>query len=204
MKKIKRKKLSDSDSLGRKDLLIEFEDLINKCYRQREIQDRLNIDSRNYNALLDAYYRAAETECRNKSTTRTFAEVAGRKAQLIRDLEEIKATIKSAGARGNHQAAIKAIKAQSDILDSVIKLGQELGLIEKIPDKLVFVGGRDPREMSADEITASCMRELQEITQMVQKSGKGTKGKSGGEKCGNVISFHGIDEQRMAIKEEVE
>lgn len=82
----------------------------------------------------------------------TFAEFRIACESNIADLDKV---IKAALAEDQIQAAVSAIKAKQDIAESLIKRGQELGLIEKAADtKKLIVAGYDLSKMKPTEVKA--------------------------------------------------
>lgn len=166
--------------------------LLNKGQNRDEIMAALGLTLPEFETLFAEYYQDAETDQQNKTPLRVFVELVGRKNQLTRDLERLKGQIEKGGFRAS-QAYVAAVKTQSDILDSLVKVGQDLGLIIKAPDQVLLVNGRDVREMGEDELHTHLQKEIREIMEMAnRRKGVGSSTK----KSADLIAFPGLDAQR--------
>lgn len=140
-----------------------------------EICDILGIDpgSPKFELLQDRFYSVYEDDQKSKSPYRIFSEYIAKKAILIQDLEGMKKSYVSKGPKGykNGQAYVSAVRTQSEILDSIIKTGQELGIIIKTPEKIELVDGRDPRDMNPDELNNKLRDQMEKVSQLSEKVG---------------------------------
>jgi len=145
----KKKKLKKKTVSQQRLQLAQFILLLNKGKTREEIIEAMGLNTNQFESLFNKYYEEAESEQQSKTPLRIFSEVVGRKQQLIRDLEDLKDALKAMKWK-NAQAYVAAVKTQSDMVDSLVKLGQDLGLIIKTPEQLLLVGGKDAREMDSD------------------------------------------------------
>jgi hypothetical protein len=101
----------------------------------------------------------------------TFIDYALRQEACVRELNELipylKASEKSIGA------AVTAIKTKSDILERVLKMGQDLDLITKAPKRheLTKVDGIDVSGLSDPALRQLTMRVLGRFQKLVSKYG---------------------------------
>lgn len=188
--KPKKKKLRKKSISQQRLQLAQFILLLNKGKTREEIIELMGLNTNQFETLFNRYYEEAESDQQNKTPLRIYAEVVGRKQQLIRDLEDLKEALKSVNYK-NAQAYVAAVKTQSDMIDSLVKLGQDLGLIIKTPEQLLLVGGKDAREMDSDELEITIMQEMEQIRGMVAK-----RGTTPNKRSGQVISFPGLSAQR--------
>lgn len=65
------------------------------------------------------------------------------------------------------QAAVMAVKAKSDILDRTIKMGQDLGLIEKRAKELRVSGGLNLAAIPTEELRIVLQKKLNEFEKLV-------------------------------------
>lgn len=170
--------------------LAEFILLLNKGKTKEEIVELMGLNTIQFESLFNKYYEESESEQRNKTPLRIFAELVGRKNYLIRDLEDLKDFLKKNRYK-NAQAYVAAVKQQSDMMSELVKIGQDLGLIVKTPEQVLLVGDRDVREMDADELEGEIVKDISEIQRMLAKRGKNKKKRSA-----EVISFNSLTEQR--------
>ena len=78
----------------------------------------------------------------------------------------------------NPQAYVAAVRTQHEILDMVIKTGQEMNIIEKRPQELLLNDGQDPREMDSEDLEEKAMIEVRAAEKMLEASqGKRKRGK---------------------------
>ncbi len=189
-KKPRKKRLKKKPIAETRLQLAQFIVLLNRGKTREEIIAEMGLNTNQFEALFNRYYEEAEADQQSKTPLRIFAEVVGRKQQLIRDLEDLKDALKAQRYK-NGQAYVAAVKTQSDMIDSLVKLGQDLGLIVRTPEQLLLVGGKDARDMDADELEMTIMREMEQIRGMVAK-----RGTTGNRNAGKVISFPGLAEQR--------
>lgn len=188
----KRKKLKKKSVSQHRLQLAQFILLLNKGKTREEIIELMGLNTNQFETLFNRYYEEAEADQQNKTPLRIFAEVVGRKQQLIRDLEDLKDSCRiKDGVYKNAQAYVAAVKTQSDMIDSLVKLGQDLGLIIKTPEQLLLVGGRDAREMDSDELEMTIMQEMEQIRGMVAR-----RGTTQNKRSGQVISFPSLAAQR--------
>lgn len=152
-----------------------FVKLFSRGLTRIEICDKLAIDpgSPKFEILQDRFYNVYEDEAKSKSPFRIFSEYVAKKSILIQDLEGMKKSYESKGEKGykNGQAYVSAVKTQSDIIDSIIKTGQELGIIIKTPEKIELVDGRDPRDMNNDELKNTLRSQMEKLTALSEKAG---------------------------------
>lgn len=166
----------------RKAVLIHFLDLLARGFTKEEIVQQLGLETNQFEALLARIYADTEDEHSSKTPLRIFAEYVIKKNAIIRDLEALKDELrgknKPADAKKkwyNAQAFVMACRLQSDIINEQIKTGQDLGVIEKRPEGILLIDGRDPREMDEDELEETIARELIEAKGILDSGADGGK-----------------------------
>jgi hypothetical protein len=98
-------------------------------------------------SLVNQVYAEDGRSIIGRSSESIFVDYVIRSRQNLRALQDLRE-----GFVGTNQgaAAVGAIKAQQDILDRMIKVGQELGYVEKKPDRKEFLFGRlDDAQLNA-------------------------------------------------------
>lgn len=180
--------MTESVLLPAKDLIEQereldlFSRLFSRGKTRIEICEYIGIDpgSPRFEILQDRFYERAETQIKSKSPYKLFSEYIEKQSVIIQDLEGMKRSYEVApGAKSEGkgrgysqgQAYVAACKTQSDILDKIIKTGQDLGIIVKTPEKIELVNGRDPRDMSQDELTKELESHMAELSILTQKAG---------------------------------
>ncbi len=189
-KKVKRVKRRVKPAAETRLELARFIKLLNKGQTREEIIETMGLNTNQFEALFGRYYNESEEEQQNKTPLRIFAEMVGRKQQLIRDLEDLKDFLKNKEYK-NAQGFVAAVKTQSDMMNELVKLGQDLGLIIKTPEQLLLIGDRDVREMDHEELEQGIFKEMSDIRGMVAKRGTNMN-----KNAGKVLTFPGLAEQR--------
>lgn len=174
----------------RKAVLITFLDMLARGFTKEEIVQALGLETNQFEALLARIYSETEDEHSSKTPLRIFAEYVIKKNAILRDLEDLKDELRGKNKPAeekkkwyNGQAFVMACRLQSEIIDQQIRTGQDLGVIEKKPEGIVLINGRDPREMDEAELEESIARELAEAGHLL---------KDGGAIGGKVLAFKSI------------
>jgi hypothetical protein len=154
----------------KQDLLVRFTILLGQGYNKEEIEEALGLLPGAYEPLLSRFYEQAEAGFKGKNNLRIFLDYSTRQVQLVRDLERLKQALEERNWK-NGQAYVGAVKAQSEILDKMISTGQDLGLIQKIAEKFIMVGGTDVRDMDMKQL----MGAMEEEINAAQKLKKGRR-----------------------------
>jgi hypothetical protein len=162
----KRKVLKVKSDLNDRNLFAEFILLLNKGRSRDEMIVELDLSEDRFDLLFARYYEEAEQEQQAKTPLKIFVELVGRKRQLVSDLEILKEALVENRLK-SPQAYVAAVKTQSDILDGLVKIGQNLGLIVKTPDQVLLVGGRDARDLDSEDLERSIENEMNDIRRII-------------------------------------
>jgi hypothetical protein len=138
-----------------------------------EIMQLMGLNQNEFDSLYGRYYDKIVDDVESASTLQIYAETCVRKKKNIRDLERLKDALESSQWK-NAQAYVAAVKTQNEIADSMIQMGQELNLIEKRQQEIMLVGGRDARELDADESEAAALEEIEQAHNIIA-AGTGSK-----------------------------
>lgn len=169
-------------------LLADFAVCINRGKTRDEIINDLGISSDDFDKLHTKYYKQIEREQEGKSPLRIFSEYVSLQQEFVRTLWEFVEDSKKRNYK-NAQAFVAGVRAQSEILDKIIKTGQDLGVIVKTPERLLIVDGNDARDMDSAELRHYTLRKLQQVQAMVEKSKKRRK-------QAKVIQFSSAQDQQ--------
>jgi hypothetical protein len=90
-------------------------------------------------SLINQVYAEDGRTILGRTSETLYVDYVIRSRQNLRSLQDLRASLE-----GTNQAAaaVGAIKAQQDILDRIIKVGQDLGYVEKKPDRKEVLFGR--------------------------------------------------------------
>jgi len=169
----------------KKDLLLRFARLLSEGVDREDIEQTLALAPGDYEPLLSKFYAEAETSFKSRSNLRIYLDYITRQSQFVRDLERCKLGLEKSNWK-NAQGYVAAVKVQSEILDKLITQGQDLGLIKKIAEKFVMVGGTDVRDMGLPEINEAIEEEIISVRKL-------QKGKR--KKDNKVIMFRSNDDR---------
>lgn len=123
-----------------------------------------------------------------KATPYRFYEYIRRQEKCVRDLEYftnkvddeismyhrmyelyLKGEIDKPPTKPNTSAAIMAIKARSDILDKMIKTGQDLGIIEKRAKEIRVSGNLNLAALPTEELKSLLSKKMKELNLLVEE-----------------------------------
>jgi len=107
---------------------------------------------------------------RIKSTTteQTYVEYCLAQRGCIDDLNTLLDQYREAK---NASAIVGAVKARSDIIDKMIKLGQDFGIIEKKPEEKRIVAGVVVTQLSNEDLKAAIAEQISNLNTLVTQYG---------------------------------
>lgn len=113
-----------------------------------------------------------------KSTEETFVDYLRQKKRILRGLRELEQSVVLVPGKGSAPVStpdartrLYALKAQSDILDGMITVGQKLGILEKAPEKKQIFAGIAIRELDNTGLRRRIFAEIQQIRDVVKRYG---------------------------------
>lgn len=120
----------------------------------REISGELGITIRDVRNLKRELISDELEQITNDSAEEVWAKYRIRMDGCIADLDDVieKAVRGKELPKGGLNAAVGAIKAKASILDSVLKKGQELGVLHKEPDRKVVISGVAVASVELEEL----------------------------------------------------
>jgi hypothetical protein len=186
--RLKVKRSRKVEQAAEKKLVADFAVNINRGMTRDEIISELGISSNDFDRLHSTYYKQVEREQSGKSPLRIFSEYVGLQHSLVKTLWDFVEHQKKENYT-NSQAFVASIRAQSDILDKIIKTGQELGVIVRTPEKILIVDGNDARDMDSAELRHHTLRKINEVKAAVENN----KNKK---RSAKVIQFKGLKDQQ--------
>lgn len=148
----------------RRSLVLEVRKLIGKNLVDEEIMEHLNLQphiladvKREILAVDTAIYS-------NLSSAGVMSDYVAKSRKSIQELDEIKIKFKN---RGQWSSLVAAIKVKNDIHKDVIKLGQDLGFIDKKSGELKISGEMQFSTITDAEVMADIQKEIADINKMV-------------------------------------
>lgn len=101
-----------------------------------------------------------------------YADYVLQQLACIRDLVRLQKDFRESK---NASALVGAIRARSEIIDKIVDRGQDLGFINKAPERKHITGGVLIAEMSNAELRKAIVTELQTVQTMMKEVGGGGK-----------------------------
>jgi len=144
-------------------------------YSRVEIMEMMGLEEIEFDSLFSRFYDEIERNVSDKTAITVYAEYVAKKNKFVRDLESLKVALQASQWK-NPQAYVAAVRTQHEILDMVIKTGQEMNIIEKRPQELLLIDGQDPREMDSEDLEEKAMEEVREVERLMEES-RGKRGK---------------------------
>ncbi len=105
----------------------------------------------------------SETDSRS-----VFAAYREQQIQVASELEDLSEIF-----RGSKQfsALVSALRTRADVLDRILRAGQELGVIHKTPKQVEVSGTVDVTQLSATELRVHITRQVEEIERLLVPAG---------------------------------
>lgn len=109
----------------------------------------------------------------SRGSEEIYADYVLQQLACIRDLVRLQRDFRESK---NTSAMVGAIRARSEIIDKIVDRGQDLGFINKVPERKHITGGILVAEMSNAELRKAIVTELQTVQAMMKEVGGGGKG----------------------------
>lgn len=94
-----------------------------------------------------------------------FATYEQRQLQCARELEDLAEIFRESR---QFSAMVNALRTRSDIIDRIVKMGQELGLITRAAKKVEVEARVDVSQLSIEELRVHVSQEFQELQDLLQ------------------------------------
>lgn len=133
-----------------------------------EAAAELGLEAEEFQKLKDAMYDSKSDELRTRPTEHTYVQYIIDQSRNIHDLTDMIADFKLSR---NHAAMVGAVKVRSDIMDKLIKFGQEFGIIHKEAKKGELLVGHVVADMTNKQLKTAITAELSALNSLVKKYG---------------------------------
>jgi len=137
-------------------------------HTDEQIAEEMSLRIDALKALKREFYRQETIALHSATAEEVFIDYAVKQKQCITDLSDL---IPELRATKQHASIIGAIKAKSDILDKIIKTGQEMGILEKAPEKKMVFHGIAIASLDNTKLRRVIAGELQGLAAIVGKFG---------------------------------
>lgn len=135
-----------------------------------EIRDDLGLDQDGYDLLKRKMYEVEGDRIRGRSIEETFIDYMTDQRACVKELDDIA----KAFAGNQLSAKVGAIRAKSDIVDKIVKFGQDIGLIDRRPEEKRILAGVMVADMSNKQLRGMITSELANLDKMVKTFGEGS------------------------------
>lgn len=188
---VKRKTLTANAAEMRK-LIADLKSHLALGETDAEIAEWMELDADQLRILKREMYTREKLELNGKSTEEFYIDYRLRQEGVVAELDRMvehynPATIAVQGTDGKitqvdrldgkpayggqPSAIVGALKAKSDIIDRIVKVGQEFGILEKAPEKKLIVGGIAIANMSTEELRKTIVGAVVSLKQISARYG---------------------------------
>lgn len=133
-----------------------------------EMADRLGLTWEEVDELRTKFYEHEASIVRGESTEHTYVRYLLDQRSCIADLDKV---IGDYDKDKNVSAIVSAVRAKSDIIDRMIKTGQDFGLIEKKAAGTNLTAGETVRKLDSAGLKSYIIQEIKVINNMMLKFG---------------------------------
>lgn len=133
-----------------------------------QIAEEMSLGVESYISLKRELMRQETIRIQTASAEEIYIEYSLRQGQLIRELSDMVGTFTK---NSNYNALVGAVRAKSDILDKIIKTGQDMGILVKAPERKMILQGVVVAEMGNNQLRKMIAGELQSLATIVSRFG---------------------------------
>lgn len=135
----------------------------------QEIQQMIGVSSvARYNELKKELYRQEQASLNQKSTEDVYLEYSWAQQQVIRELDDALANI----PENQPNAVVGALRAKSEIIDKILKTGQDMGIINKEPERKTVLHGHVVANMSMADLRKAIVGETNQLAGALARYGE--------------------------------
>jgi hypothetical protein len=156
-----------------------------------DIADLMGLDADQYRSLKLEMYKREKVEL-GRTTEEFFIDYRLRQEGVIAELDKMVAyyspqKVKVEGGGNNEtlmadqfsaqryggqpSAIVGALRAKSDIIDRIVKVGQEFGILEKAPEKKLVIGGLAVAQMSNEDLRRNIVEAVTGLKKLTTRYG---------------------------------
>lgn len=132
-----------------------------------EVQQLLGVSVGRYNELKRELYRQEQAELAGKTPEDVYLEYKWAQTARIKELDMAMSNI----PENQPNALVGAIKAKSDIIDKILKTGQDLGIIAKEPERKIVIQGHVIAQMDNNALRKLIAQETNQLSEAIAKYG---------------------------------
>jgi hypothetical protein len=131
------------------------------------IQQTMGLTPGRYNELKKELYRQEKAAIQAKSTEDVYLEYVWNQTKCLQDLETLIPHI----PEQQPNAVVGAIKARSEIHDKMLKVGQDMGIINKEPERKLVIHGHVVAQLDNNDLRRAIVQETNALALAIAKYG---------------------------------
>jgi len=133
-----------------------------------EARDAMGLEQDQFDRLKRKLYELEGDRLRNRPVEEVFIDYAIEQRACLKALDDLGDVF----APGQLAARVGAIRAKSDIVDKIVKFGQDIGLIDKRPEEKRILAGVMVSDMSNKQLRSMITSELSNLNSLIGKYGE--------------------------------
>ena len=153
------------------DMVVRVYGMLSEGAIDTEIMDELGLTAEDYNEVKITMFDIKADELRKKPTEHVYIDYMIQQTANIRALSEM---IQGFRTSNQHNALVGAVRARSEILDKIIKTGQEVGMIAREPEKHEILAGVAVSQLSSKDLKSRITGVVSELDGLVKQFGDGS------------------------------
>lgn len=157
-------------AIERRTLLEEVRTRIAQFHSEEKIKLDLNLVGRQFYELRYELFTTEAKKQQAKTIEDIYLEYSWRQQQCVEELDKLITDMRYSKVP-TPGAAVQAIKAKSDIMDKIIKTGQDMGILDKTPERKLVLHGMAVADVDTGSLRKMIATELSGLGELVSKYG---------------------------------
>jgi len=133
------------------------------------IMEDMELSEAEYHQLLEQMYTEDRVERLDKSPEKVYLDYCLRQEGVIRDLDKL---IKKWTNGNQPQAVVGAARAKSEAIDRILQTGQQMGLIQKAPERHQIIAGIAVADMTDADLRSKISEQLEAVNAVMSRYGE--------------------------------
>lgn len=133
-----------------------------------EIAKELGVTIKTYQDLRKELLRQETTAMYEQTSEEVYLDYKWKQLQCVDAIDKAIAVYQSGN---NFNALVGAIRVKSDILDKLIKVGQDMGMLARVPESKMLIQGVVVAEMDNSELRKMITKEMTSLSSVMSKYG---------------------------------
>lgn len=133
-------------------------------YTDTEMCRALKITGRILSQIKSKIFQAEVEALQKMTQLEHFVEYKLKQTEVVKDLDVL---IEEYRSSKNLQGLSAALKAKQEALKEIKSAAQDVGLLDKKPEEVIFVNGQNTKEMSNDELVDNIQEGYQKIQRIL-------------------------------------